>query len=119
MNEIKKKKKKIQTHKSKCHYIKDRAIIKFILEHSKKPKIDFSKIKIPSFMDITKNDFLENQKENKNLFNSKNLIMKEKGNKVSGFISPLTYKFRMLNFEQFWFINKNNNESKIKSALFN
>lgn len=107
--------------KYKCHYIKDRAIINFILAHSKKPTIDFSKIKIPSFMDFTKNDFPENQKENNVLFNSNNLIIKKKENKILGFISPLTYTSSILNEDKFWFINtnNNNNESKIKSFLFN
>ena len=34
-------------HSSK--YIKDKAIINFILQHSEEEKIDYSKIKIPSF----------------------------------------------------------------------
>ncbi len=37
----------------KVKYIKDRAIVNFILQHSKKETIDFSKIKIPSFLDIS------------------------------------------------------------------
>ena len=124
MTKIQKKIKKTNIKNKKKikyrHYIKDKAIIKFILEHSKKPAIDFSKIKIPSFMEITKNDYHENEKENKNLFNSDDLINKEKVNKKSGFISPKTYTFSISNNRQFWFINnKINIESKIKSSLFN
>ena len=72
-------------------------------------------------MDFTKNDFPENQKENNVLFNSNNLIIKKKENKILGFISPLTYTSSILNEDKFWFINtnNNNNESKIKSFLFN
>ena len=50
---------------SKKCYITDKAIVNFIKAHSKRPKIDFSKIKIPSFLDLTgnqqeKEDFLLN-----------------------------------------------------------
>ena len=38
--------------KVKGKYIKDKAIVEFILQHSEKERIDFSKIKIPSFLDI-------------------------------------------------------------------
>ena len=43
--------------------IKDKAIINFLLEHMKPYKIDFSKVKIPSFFNILEN---EGQKNNSN-----------------------------------------------------
>ena len=116
---IKKKIKKKLNNKRKCYYIKDKAIINFILEHSKKPDIDFSKIKIPSFMDITNHDFPENQKENKDTFISNKLIMKEVENKEIIPNSFMKNYFPLIENEKFWFINNNNNESKIKSFLFN
>ena len=36
--------------------IKDKAIVKFILQHSEKEEIDLSKLKIPSFADVLKAD---------------------------------------------------------------
>ena len=37
--------------KYKYKYIKDEGTINFILQHTQKPEIDFSKIKIPSFLE--------------------------------------------------------------------
>ncbi len=45
--------------------IKDKAIINFLLEHMKPSKIDFSKVKIPSFF-----NFLESEGEKNNSNNS-------------------------------------------------
>ena len=42
-------------------FIKDRATVNFILEHLKPSKIDFSKIKMPSFLE----SFEEGEKESK------------------------------------------------------
>ena len=42
----------------KKKYIKDKAIINFILQHEKKVSIDFSKIKIPPFFKFLKYDSL-------------------------------------------------------------
>ena len=47
--------------------IKDKAIVNFLLEHMKPSKIDFSKIKIPSFL-----AFLEKEGEKKESNNSNN-----------------------------------------------
>ena len=44
-------KKKIRKN-PKFEYIKNKAIVHFIHQHLKKEKIDFSKIKIPSFLDV-------------------------------------------------------------------
>ena len=45
----------IKFHRKK-KYIKDKAIIKFILQHETKISIDFSKIKIPPLFKCLKND---------------------------------------------------------------
>ena len=45
------KSKKVKNGKKyKYKYIKDKGIINFIIQHTQKPNIDFSKIKIPSFL---------------------------------------------------------------------
>ena len=44
----------IKLHRKK-KYIKDKAIINFILQHERKVSIDFSKIKIPPFFKCLKN----------------------------------------------------------------
>ena len=36
--------------------VKDKAIVNFLLEHMKPVKINFSKIKIPSFLNFTENE---------------------------------------------------------------
>ena len=36
--------------------VKDKAIVNFLLEHMKPIKINFSKIKIPSFLNFTENE---------------------------------------------------------------
>ena len=50
--------------KSSRKYIKDKSLTDFLLQHLKKEQIDFSKIKIPSFLDFIKN---EEKEENKAL----------------------------------------------------
>ena len=50
--------------------VKDKAIVNFLLEHMKPVKINFSKIKIPSFL-----NFIENEKKdsiNSNIFQEEN-----------------------------------------------
>ena len=50
--------------------VKDKAIVNFLLEHMKPIKINFSKIKIPSFL-----NFIENEKKdsiNSNIFQEEN-----------------------------------------------
>ena len=62
---INKKMVKPELKKSKAKrarkFIKDRATVNFILEHLKPSKIDFSKIKMPSFLE----SFEEGEKESK------------------------------------------------------
>ena len=52
-------------------FVKDKAIVNFLLEHMKPVKINFSKIKIPSFL-----NFIENEKKdsiNSNIFQAENI----------------------------------------------
>ena len=51
--------------------VKDKAIVNFLLEHMKPAKINFSRIKIPSFL-----NFIENEKKdsiNSNIFQVENI----------------------------------------------
>ena len=52
---------KLKKTKKQRKFIKDKAIVNFLLEHMKPVKIDFSKIKIPSF-----NSFLEKRRKRSN-----------------------------------------------------
>ena len=92
-------------------YIKEKSIIKFIKAHSDKPNLDFSKIKISSFLDSTEDeqDFINNRK--------KKIIEERKENKMLGKTSFIAFKFPKNN-EIIFDSNKNNNESKIMSKLF-
>ena len=45
-------------------FIKDKAIINFLLEHMKPCKIDFSKVKIPSFFNILESEGKKNNSNN-------------------------------------------------------
>ena len=49
---------KLKKSKRTRKFVKDKAIVNFLLEHMKPAKINFSKIKIPSFI-----NFLENGKK--------------------------------------------------------
>ena len=53
-------------------FIKDKAIVDFLLEHMKPSKIDFSTIKIPSFL-----DYLESEGKKNNSNNSEEVRTKE------------------------------------------
>ena len=46
---------RLKFHRKK-KYIKDKALVNFILQHEQKVDIDFSKIKIPSFFKCLKNN---------------------------------------------------------------
>ena len=46
--------------------VKDKAIVDFLLEHMKPVKINFSKIKIPSFLNSIENE--KNDSTNSNIF---------------------------------------------------
>ena len=61
---------KLKKTKKQRKFIKDKAIVNFLLEHMKPVKIDFSKIKIPSF-----NSFLE--KEEKEAISQMNRMNKK------------------------------------------
>ena len=93
------------------HYIIDKTIIKFIKAHSDRPNIDFSKIKVSSFLESTEDeqDFYNNRK--------KKIFAEKKENKMLGKASFLAFKFPKNN-EIILGSKKNNNESKIMSILF-
>ena len=56
------KSKKVKNDKKyKYKYIKDKAIKNFILQHTKKPNIDFSKIKIPYFLEFSNDEESSNK----------------------------------------------------------
>ena len=73
------------------HYIRDKTIIKFIKAHSDRPNIDFSKIKVSSFLESTEDeqDFYNNRK--------KKIFAEKKENKMLGKVSFLAFKFRKNN----------------------
>ena len=50
--------------------VKDKAIVNFLLEHMKPVKINFSKIKIPSFLNFTENE--KKDSINSNIFQEEN-----------------------------------------------
>ena len=111
-------KRKGKSNSRKSYYIKDKAIVNFILAHSKKPKIDFSKIKIHPFFNI-----LHNEEENKKykdapkLFDANELYIRGKEKKMLEPIPFPTFHFSSLNNINFELI-KDGNPSKIKSLLF-
>ena len=101
--------------KSNKSYIKDKAIIKFIKAHSKRQNIDFSKIKIPSFLDISE----ENEEKEGFLFSSpKKIFVQKKDNQILGRTIIPAFRFQKKNLELLDF-KKSNNESSINSLLFN
>ena len=62
--------------------VKDKAIVNFLLEHMKPAKINFSRIKIPSFL-----NFIENEKKdsiNSNIFQVENI---QNGSPIEGVTS--------------------------------
>ena len=102
----------IKNKTKKKFFIKDRALVKFLLIHSKKQKINFSKIKISSFLDCS--DFEESVYR----YNSNSDIKfnDEKDNKImKNNIFP-SFHFSSLNEVNFHFNNLS--ETKINSRLF-
>ena len=47
---------KIKKTKRARKFVKDKAIVNFLLEHMKPAKIDFSKIRVPSFLNFSENE---------------------------------------------------------------
>ena len=47
---------KLKKAKRARKFVKDKAIVNFLLEHMKPAKINFSKIKIPSFINFIENE---------------------------------------------------------------
>ncbi len=72
---------KLKKSKRTRKFVKDKAIVNFLLEHMKPAKINFSKIKIPSFI-----NFLENGE--KSSFNS--IIFQEQNASDERLISGLS-----------------------------
>ena len=72
---------KLKKAKRTRKFVKDKAIVNFLLEHMKPTKINFSKIKIPSFI-----NFLENGE--KSSFNS--IIFQEQNASDERLISGLS-----------------------------
>ena len=94
----------------KSKYIKDKALIHFINQHSRKEAIDFSKIKIPSFLD------LKNNKDDE----FKNIVQKIKKNseipKVQNRKGLPNFTFSLLSF-----LERNEEEQnipKFNSSMF-
>ena len=52
---------KLKSTKRARKFIKDKAIVNFLLEHMKPAKINFSKIKIPSFLTFLETDADKNE----------------------------------------------------------
>ena len=52
---------KLKKSKRARKFIKDKAIVNFLLEHMKPAKINFSKIKIPSFLTFLETDADKNE----------------------------------------------------------
>ena len=52
---------KLKSKKRARKFIKDKAIVNFLLEHMKPAKINFSKIKIPSFLTFLETDADKNE----------------------------------------------------------
>jgi len=111
-------KRKGKTNIRKSYYVKDKAIVNFILAHSKKPKIDFSKIKIHPFLDFKNEHENKKCKDDIKLFDSNKLYIREKRNIMLEPIRLPTFQFSSLKNINFEFI-KNDNVSKTKSFLFN
>ena len=95
------KSKKVKNgNKFKYKYIKNKAIKNFILQHTKKPKIDFSKIKIPSFLEFSNDEESFNNTFLKDItlpifkFNVFSDIKKEgeKENQVKTFFNSFLFK---------------------------
>ena len=109
---VKKFKNQIKRNK-KYKYIEDKALIKLILQHSKKEKIDYSKFKISSFLEC-----LNNEEEDEIIFSRENNLNKESdiyvnknnNNKISTFgLSFLECNSRDLN---------STNKFKFSSSIF-
>ena len=99
----------------KSYFLKDRALIKFILSHSKIQKIDFSKVKIPSLSDFLKNKHELNYFDDINILFLKKVLFKDKDNKI---LENKNLPIFNLSFKQVNLSIKNNNEYKINSFLF-
>ena len=72
-------------------FLKNKALVKFILQHSVKEEIDLSKVSIPSFADVLKAD-----EEDSRNFRSKYFNMKSKEPNSKNIQTPPTFSLSML-----------------------
>ena len=72
-------------------FLKNKALVKFILQHSVKEEIDLSKVSIPSFADVLKAD-----EEDSRNFRSKYFNMKSKEPNSKNVQTPPTFSLSML-----------------------
>lgn len=100
-------------HSSK--YIKDKAIINFILQHSEEEKIDYSKIKIPSFHDSSDSEVDGIKTNRQNNLNESGEAPEENPKLIEIGKIP-NFNFSLLNF--FGKDEKTENMPNFKSFLF-
>ena len=99
----------------KCKYIKDKSLVKFLMQHYKKQTLDFSKIKISSFLDSLNNK----EEEKENCIDANMIRIKNKMSETISFPKFPTFKFSLLKDSSFCNINNSSiNVPKINSRLF-
>lgn len=77
---------KMKKAKRRRKFIKDKAIINFLLEHMKPVKIDFSKIRFPSFSYFQEKEEKNNSDLNKLFLNKKSDNLKILGSSSINFV---------------------------------
>ena len=53
----------IKQQKKKDKYIEDEAIVQILMQHTPRKDIDFSKFKIPSYLNLDEEEIEENQRQ--------------------------------------------------------
>ena len=81
-----KTKSKVKRTERKRKFIKDKAIINFLLEHMKPVKIDFSKIRFPSFSHFQEKEEKNNSDSNQSFLNKKSDNPKTLGSSSINFV---------------------------------
>ena len=77
---------KLKKAKRRRKFIKDKAIVDFLLEHMKPVKIDFSKIRFPSFSYFQEKEEKNNSDLNKIFLNKKSDNLKILGSSSINFV---------------------------------
>ena len=77
---------KLKKAKRRRKFIKDKAIVDFLLEHMKPVKIDFSKIRFPSFSYFQEKEEKNNSDLNKLFLNKKSDNLKILGSSSINFV---------------------------------